>query len=186
MAFALIPSVISCSTSDPRSLHEFHPIASCSVTIDELPILPAIHVPISTDIQWNSNPPSSGGHYPVWAAYQEYSSPVPRGYYVHNLEHGAVVLLYNCGGANCPDIVAALQTAAGAIPSDPLCASAGEGVRVRAVITPDPLLDVPVAATAWGWTYKAQCADLPTLKQFAMDHYGHGPETTCGNGLPYF
>jgi len=153
------------------------------VTIDTPPLLPATHVPIGTDITWSSNPPSSGPHYPIWAAYQAYASPVPRGYYVHDLEHGAVVLLYNCP-SGCPDVVAALQAVSDAIPDDPLCA--GEGVRVRTVITPDPLLDVPVAAAAWGWTYKAQCADVPTLTSFALANYGNGPEVLCANGTTQF
>jgi hypothetical protein len=162
------------------------PDASCPVEIDEPQILPAPHVGIPSDIQWNSNPPSSGPHYPIWAAYQAYTSPVPRGYYVHNLEHGAVVFLYNCGDGGCPDVVAALQAASDAIPDDPLCTSAGQGVRVRTVITPDPLIDVPVAAAAWGWVYRAQCADLPTLRDFARTHYGQGAEVTCGNGTTQF
>jgi hypothetical protein len=144
-------------------------------------------VPVGTDVQWNSNPPSSGPHYPYWAAYQAYSSPVPRGYYVHDLEHGAIVLLYSCPDAGgCPDAAAALQAVSDAIPDDPLCGAAGEGVRVRTVITPDPLLDVPVAAAAWGWVYKAQCVDLPTLKAFALAHYGQGPEVLCTNGITQF
>jgi hypothetical protein len=162
------------------------PDASCLVEIDEPPLLPASHVPIGSTIQWSSNPPSSGPHYPIWAAYQVYTTPVPRGYYVHDEEHGAIVLLYNCGDAGCPDIVAALQAVSDAIPDDPLCTSAGEGVRVRTVITPDPLIGSPVAAAAWGWVYKAQCADLPTLKDFALAHYGKGPEILCGNGTTQF
>ncbi len=72
------------------------------------------------------------------------------------------------------------------LPDDPLCTSAGEGVRVRTVITPDPLIDVPVAAAAWGWVYRAQCIDLPTLKAFAQQHYGQGPEVLCANGTTQF
>jgi hypothetical protein len=164
----------------------FFPDASCLVEIDEPPLLPGTHVPIGTDIQWDSNPPSSGPHYPIWAAYQAYTSPVPRGYYVHDEEHGAVVFLYNCGDAGCPGFVAGLQAASDAIPDDPLCTDAGEGVRVRTVITPDPLIDVPLAAAAWGWVYKAQCLDEPTLRDFALQHYGNGPEVLCGNGTTQF
>jgi hypothetical protein len=160
--------------------------AGCRIEIDDPPLLPATHVPIGSTVQWDSNPPSSGPHYPIWAAYQAYSTPVPRGYYVHDLEHGAIVLLYNCGDAGCPDVVATLQAASDAIPDDPLCTSLAEGVRVRTVITPDPLLDVPVAAAAWGWVYKAQCADLATLRDFALQHYGQGPEMLCNNGQAQF
>jgi hypothetical protein len=163
------------------------PDASCLVELDTPPLMPAQHVPIGTDIQWDSNPPSSGPHFPIWAAYQAYTAPVPRGYYVHDEEHGAVVLLYRCDdGGGCPDVAAALQTVSDAIPDDPLCTGAGQGIRVRTVITPDPLLDVPVAAAAWGWVYRAQCLDVPTLTAFAQAHYGQGPEVLCGNGTTQF
>jgi uncharacterized protein DUF3105 len=177
--------VSSCTAAPSRATdHAFHPDASCPVTIDSPPVLPGVHVDLNTDVQWSSNPPSSGPHYAVWAAFQAYSFPVSRLYYVHDLEHGAIVFLYQCGDAGCPDIVQGLQAASDAIPDDPLCAAEGQGVRVRTVITPDPLIDVPVAAAAWGWTYKAECLDLPTLKQFALDHYGQGPETLCAQGDP--
>jgi hypothetical protein len=162
------------------------PDASCPVEIDEPPLMAAPHVPIPSDVQWDSNPPSSGPHYPIWAAFQAYTTPVPRGYYVHDLEHGAIVFLYNCGDAGCPDVAAALQSVSDGLPDDPVCTSAGQGVRVRTVITPDPLIDVPVAAAAWGWVYKAQCVDLPTLRDFARTHYGQGPEDICGNGTTQF
>jgi hypothetical protein len=82
--------------------------------------------------------------------------------------------------------VQTLQQAANTLPDDSLCAQAGEGIRVRTVITPDPLLDVPVAAAAWGWTYRAQCADLGSLVSFALAHYGQGREQLCTNGTSQF
>ena len=171
----------------PRLDAAIHPDASCMVTVDSPPLLPAMHVPINTDVQYDSNPPSSGPHYPYWAAYQAFTTPVDRRYYVHNLEHGAIVFLYRCDdGGGCPDVAAALQMASNSLPDDPLCSQAGEGVRVRTVITPDPLIDTPVAAAAWGWTYTADCIDLPTLEAFAAAHYGQGPELLCTNGLTQF
>ena len=172
----------------------------CTVVIDSPPLQPAQHVAIGTDVQYDSNPPSSGPHYPIWAAFQEFTTPVDRRYYVHDLEHGAVVFVYNCAllpdggvgtgdggsGGECDAIVQALRNAVAAIPDDPLCTSAGEGVRVRAVITPDPLLDVPLAAAAWGWTYRATCIDPPSLATFAQQHYGQGPEQFCTNGQTQF
>ena len=177
--------VVPADASDETT---YVPDAPCLVALDSPPLLPAIHVAIGTDIIWDSNPPSSGPHYPIWAAYQTYSSPVPRGYYVHDLEHGAIVFAYNCadGDADCAGVAAALQAASDALPDDPLCAEEGTGVRVRTVITPDPLLDVPVAAAAWGYTYKADCVDPPSLIAFAMEHYGNGPEVLCGNGTTSF
>ena len=153
----------------------------CEITIDAPAYLPALHVAIGTHVDYDSNPPSSGPHYPVWAAYQTWPTPLQREYYVHDMEHGAVVLLYKCDAAagGCASVAAGLEAVRAALPDDPIC---DKTVRVRVVITPDPLLDVPVAAAAWGWTYKAKCLDVPSLTQFAKDHYGQGPEQICANG----
>jgi len=187
---------VDVSSFEDASLFDWHddtyyPAASCLVAIDSPPLLPPIHVPIGTVIEWNSNPPSSGPHFPIWAAYQAYTTPVPRGYYLHNEEHGAIVLLYNCalaapGGLDCDTIQSQLQQVSDALPDDPFCLDHDAGLRVRTVITPDPLLDVPVAAAAWGWTYKAQCFDLQTLVAFARAHYAQGREDFCNNGQSTF
>ncbi len=160
-----------------------HPDASCLVTIDTPPLQDGMHVPEGTHIDWPSNPPCSGPHYPIWAQFQEYDHPVDLAYLVHDMEHGGVVLFYNCAeGASCDAIVQGLRQVRDAIPTDPLC---DPSIRVRVVIVPDPLLDVPVAAATWGWTYKAACLDLPTLTDFAKTHYGQGTETLCAPGQTF-
>jgi hypothetical protein len=167
----------------------------CEIVVDTPPLLVGTHVPVGTQItEWNSNPPSSGPHFPIWAAFQEFQDPVPRGFYVHDLEHGAVVLLYNCGGdagadggsAECQTLAAGLREVAAKLPDDPLCTGLGQGVRVRVVETPDPLITGKVAAAAWGWTYNATCLDVPSLLEFASAHYGQGTEMICGNGQTSF
>lgn len=159
--------------------------AGCPIAVEAWAPGAGVHVPVGTELTWPSNPPSSGAHYPVWAAFQEFSAPVPRGYYVHDLEHGAVVLLYNCAliGGDCAPVLDALRQAAAALPDDPKC---GGGVRVRTVLTPDPLLADPLAAVSWGFIYRAQCVDLASLKAFAATHYAHAPEDECANGVTRF
>jgi hypothetical protein len=159
--------------------------APCAVTLATPACVASPHVPVGTPVDYNSNPPSSGPHFPIWADFRKYDKPVPRGYLVHSLEHGAIVLSYRCDddAGGCPDIVAGLQQVADAVPRDPRCSDA---TRVRVIITPDPLLDVKVAAAAWGWTYRADCLDVPSLTSFAKDRYGKGPEDTCANGQDTF
>jgi hypothetical protein len=41
---------------------------------------------------WSTSPPSGGGHYPEWAIWGFYTSPVNPRQVVHNEEHGAVVI----------------------------------------------------------------------------------------------
>jgi hypothetical protein len=47
---------------------------------------------LSTKVKWATFPPSGGGHYPLWAVWGFYTSPVNPRQVVHNEEHGAVVL----------------------------------------------------------------------------------------------
>jgi hypothetical protein len=47
-------------------------------------------------IAYKNIPPASGPHYEQPAAYQFNTSEVPEGNWVHSLEHGAIVLLYQC------------------------------------------------------------------------------------------
>lgn len=44
--------------------------------------------------KWNTDPPTSGPHYEVPAVYGEYDTPLKPAQFVHNLEHGAVFVLY--------------------------------------------------------------------------------------------
>jgi hypothetical protein len=158
--------------------------APCEVLLDNPPLMPASHVPIPTDVVYNFNPPTSGPHYPYWVAFKEFPAPVDRRYYVHNLEHGGVVLLYRCNdNTGCVDVQRAFREVRDALAPDPTCDPA---VRVRIVITPDPLLDVPIAASAWGWTYRARCVHKPSLDEFVRQHYRQGPEDLCANGLESF
>ena len=152
----------------------------CPVTVDSPPFMPtANHKDVGTPIEWNSNPPSSGDHFGQWATFKEYTSVVPRGFLVHSMEHGAVLLLYKCAAPPCTEIVEALRRVRDAVPSDSRCDPA---IRARVIIAPDPLLDVPVAAAAWGWIYKAQCVDEPSMIQFAKDHYAQSPVNICAAG----
>ena len=54
-------------------------------------------------------------HWPVWAAHAKYTAPIPRQMYVHNLEHGWIVLSYRCKDT-CPEVVAALEDPAYTVP----------------------------------------------------------------------
>src|SRR5262245_31883099 len=64
-----------------------------------------LHVFEGTAVTYQNNPPASGPHYPVWLRYEEFSTALPRPYWVHNLEHGGVIFLYR------PDAPAAVVSA---------------------------------------------------------------------------
>ncbi len=154
---------------------------ACEVTIESPPLASVRHVPEGTPIAYCSNPPSSGDHYPVWAAFQEYTAPVDWPYLVHSMEHGAVVLLYKCDSSGCPPLVEQLRRVRDNAAPDPLC----EPGTKRIIIAPSPTIRTMVAAAAWGKTYQADCVDLPTLEAFVRDNYAKGPEDICAPGRTF-
>ena len=48
----------------------------------------------TSDPKWNTDPPTSGPHNPTPAVYGEYDTPLKISQVVHNLEHGAVFVMY--------------------------------------------------------------------------------------------
>jgi hypothetical protein len=139
----------------------------------------ADHVTSIEGIVRCTDPPASGSHLGQWGSWSTHPSPLPRGNYLHNLEHGGVALLYNCDPA-CPDVVRQLEAIAEAFPVDPLCQAVG--LRNRILITADPDLGSRVGAAAWTHAYRADCVDKAHLRAFVDQHYGMGPEALCGQG----
>jgi hypothetical protein len=140
----------------------------------------ALHHPAGTALTYCTSPPSSGDHYDQWAAFRVYDKPVPYGYLVHSLEHGAVILLYKCASGSCPTIQSQLVAVADARPVDPFCM---DPVKRRIIIAPDPTLDVEIGAAAWRWTYRASCVHAASLGKFIDDHYAKTPEDFCADGV---
>jgi hypothetical protein len=52
----------------------------------------ATHVQSVNDLKYDTFPPTSGTHFPIWATPGIYSSQVPDGFATHDLEHGEVVV----------------------------------------------------------------------------------------------
>lgn len=158
--------------------------AACGLVECETQEAEANHVTACSELTPHTNPPTSGPHYPDWAQFGIYDEPFPRGFLMHSLEHSAVALLYNCtlvqrAGGSCEDLVAELEAFYADYPEDPLCT----GVPHRLIVAPDPLLDVPFAATAWAAHLKGECFDAERVKGFVDAHYGMTYENICYAGI---
>ena len=157
------------------------PDTQCSVALVDAVGQTGGHVDPCTPIGYPTSPPMGGTHYSVWAAFRAYDAPVPHGFLVHAMEHGAVVLYHRCLPSECPDLVADLRDIADTTDADPSCSSTL--ARNRIIVVPDPTLDVPVAASSWGHSYKATCFDEPSLRAFIAAHYAMGTENFCSAGV---
>src|SRR5262249_47196523 len=110
------------------------PTGSCNAVLRSYTGATANHIPECSKIEYATSPPVFGDPYPIWAAYKSYDFPVPLGYLVHDLEHGAVDIFYDCPDG-CADEVATVQSFIDALPDDPRCT---EAVRVQVVLVPRP------------------------------------------------
>jgi hypothetical protein len=151
----------------------------CNVQTFERPPASATHTLECADIIYSTTPPSGGNHYAIWAAFQSYDYPLPAGFVVHDLEHGAIVFWYDCP-EGCPDEVAEVQAFIDSQPEDPLCD--GFTAARRAVLVPYPGLGARWAASAWGFALTAECFDRAEFGAFYTAHYGNGPESFCNDG----
>lgn len=168
--------VLACTEPAPESLDA----GPCRAVVRDVAPGESPHVPDGTEIAWSANPPVGGPHFPSWGRWGESHVALERGYWVHNLEHGGVVLLHNCP-SGCADDVARLEALLAAFPVDASCTAP---VRARLLIAADPLLPagVPIAAAAWGRNYTAACVDEQTLGAFVRATYASAPEDTCAQG----
>jgi hypothetical protein len=99
-----------------------------------------------------------------------YPNGLPRERWVHNLEHGGIVLLYNCP-SGCDDVVGELTTIYSATPVDRFN-------EQRILIVPDTLMPHKVAALAWRWRWQGDAVDMATIRCFINARYDRAPEST--------
>ena len=102
------------------------------------------------------NPPTSGDHCAETLSCRVYDAEPNRCQWLHNLEHGHVVLLYNCP-EGCPDTVAGLQ----ALRQE---ARVGSNGVIRALVAPDSRLPTRVAAVLWRRSWGADAVDAEALR----------------------
>jgi hypothetical protein len=126
------------------------------------------HVPQGTRIPYEEYPPTSGSHWPVWANWGAYSEPVPEEVFVHNLEHGGVVILYNCSRP-CPDLMRQLQEVYTALPPS-------KYGHVKVVISPNARLKTRLALLAWTRIDELDRFDRERIIRFVRAWQDKGPE----------
>ena len=134
------------------------------------------HLKVGTEaIQAGWEPfPASGNHWGAWAMWNTvYPKAIKRGYLLHNLEHGGLVLSYKCA--------AETDSAACAAARDQLVGLAQKLGTQRLLITPDPTQPTMFAVRAWRTSYTSDCFDEKSALDFGKAHFGHGREDIDAN-----
>lgn len=139
----------------------------------EIPIEGFQHVDAGDEVTYDHYPPSSGSHYPQAAPWGVYDDPVPEGYFVHNLEHSGIVILYQCPDG-CPELAQQLSDFYDNAPPE------DQFGEVKFLITPyERELPARVVALAWGRQlnlYQFDEVDQAALLDFYNRYVNEGPE----------
>ncbi|MEI8334759.1 MAG: DUF3105 domain-containing protein [Chloroflexota bacterium] len=144
------------------------------------------HVARGQSVAYTYCPPSSGSHYndlpdgPIPAKFYGLDEQtLPQGW-IHNLEHGAMVVLYNCATGGCSDVdIAALRAYFGERPRSPLC-----GLEDTLIITRFDDMAEPFAAVVWDRVLYQPTLDVAGLRAFWDRYADRGPEAQCQEAVP--
>ncbi len=115
--------------------------------------------------EYNSIPATSGQHNPTPAIFNLYDQPVPQINYVHNLEHGGVVVQY---GSEVPDTAVAqigdwYQEDTRGLIVAPLAADLEKE---------DPTLSDKIVLTSWTHMMRCTAFDQGAFDKFSDDYRG--------------
>jgi len=97
-----------------------------------------------------------------------YDEPIPEEVWVHNLEHGGIVILYHCP-TPCPDLERQLREVYATFPGS-------KYGHVKLLVTPYPRLKTRLAILAWTWIDELEEFDRERLLRFYRAHLDQGPE----------
>ncbi len=123
-----------------------------------------IRVGASHTITYNTDPPTSGPHYPTIVRWGVHQRPIDKGFQVHNLEDGGVLVQYNC--SDCPELVKKLK-------------SIVRGYPKFVILAPYPAMKHRIALTAWGKIDTFETFDEKRITGFikafrGIDHHPRG------------
>ena len=125
------------------------------------------HTDPGTQVDYGTDPPTSGTHYGDWADPGFYEETPEAGYLVHSLEHGYVVIYYD-PAALTPEAEASLRA----------FARNHQDRWAAVIVAPNPN-DDPESAyvyTAWRTMLRTDEYDAEEVRAFIAEYLGRGPE----------
>ncbi len=132
----------------------------CNTRTEQLPGTSAFHV--TGDVVYPDPPPVGGNHNVCWAKWGVHDEELADENWVHNLEHGGIVFLYNCSDG-CPNEVDTMKVFVSG--------------RTQALLTPYSLMPTRFAVLSWGVRLTTNCFDMPSFQQFYQAHVDRAPES---------
>ncbi|MDP1710224.1 MAG: DUF3105 domain-containing protein [bacterium] len=128
--------------------------------IQEFPIEGADHVAAGTQVDYKTNPPTSGAHYAVSANWGIYDKEIADGAAVHGLEHGGIWISYKEIDDETKKILESI----------------GKSNQGRVIVSPRAANDAKIAVASWGRMMKLETADTVLIQKYIDTYKNQGPE----------
>ena len=159
-------SFIDTPTATPATTSTPNPLLGIGTAV---PDEGAAHAPLKTVITYTTYPPSSGTHYPDTAPNGFSDVPIPEGYFVHSMEHGAVVLYYRPDISN--QVKQQLKDLFNKLPPD-------KDGQVKLVVVPYTNgMTTPLAIAAWDRLLLMKDYNFEEIRAFYQNWVNKGPES---------
>lgn len=124
-----------------------------------------VHVAVGTVVDYQTDPPTSGNHYPDPQPGGFSSQPVAAEFLVHAMEHGGVIIYYD-PTVITPDQQGALTT----------LANQHLGIQSQVCVAPRSDTTHPITLTAWTHMLQLAAYDAGSIQGFLNAFLGRGPE----------
>ncbi len=110
---------------------------------------------------YSTSPPTSGPHSPGVPEWGE-QNEIPEALQVHGLQHGGVLVQYNCPSA-CPELVAQLR-------------SVTRDYDSKVILAPYSQMQSRIALTSWGQIDLLEEFDRDRIEEFVKKNRNNAPE----------
>ncbi|MCC7358718.1 MAG: DUF3105 domain-containing protein [Anaerolineales bacterium] len=138
------------------------------------PIMAAGHISVGQPHDpYNSDPPTSGQHYETAVQAGFYDVAPVDEYLVHNLEHGHIIIWYNCTGLSDDACLALKDQIRDVMGRAGVSAITG---TLKLVAVPRPTLSTPLALTSWGHLERLDAFDANKILAFIRAYRDQAPE----------
>lgn len=164
MSRVLLPLILAgCGATDLTEIEEIL-CGQCDATCtyDEPAVTSASH--IDGGLDYPDAPPAGGDHDPCWTTWGVHPTDPGDEHWVHNLEHGGVVYLYDCPDG-CEADVAALEAMVADLPEGTVILAPYDGLKTQ------------FAAVAWERRLQLDCLDTGALVEFYERFVDNAPES---------
>lgn len=128
--------------------------------VEEFPIEGRDHVPASTNVEYQTNPPTSGGHLGQAEEWGIYSKEIDDKAGVHNLEHGGIWISYKDISEEEIKVIEDL----------------GKQNSLSTVVSPRSGNDNKIVVASWGKLMRLESVDKALIQKYIDTYKNQSPE----------